>query len=116
MGNNILLRNNVKIFGDGAQSMVFAHGYGCDQHMWRFITPAFEKDYRVILFDHVGSGKSDQCAYDFKKYSSLKGYAKDFIEICDDLGLQGIIFVGHSVTVNFSLMPYPLRLFEDRRR
>ncbi len=96
--NDIIIRNNVKIFGNGTQPMVFAHGYGCDQNMWRFITPAFEKDYQIIVFDHVGSGKSDQSAYDFEKYSSLKGYAHDLIEICDALNLKNVIFAGHSVS------------------
>lgn len=91
-------KNNVKRFGKGKQTIMFAHGYGCDQNMWRFITPAFEKDYDVILFDHVGSGKSDESAYDFEKYSSLNGYAEDVIELCDELHLKNIIFVGHSVS------------------
>ncbi|WP_162343743.1 alpha/beta fold hydrolase [Cyclobacterium salsum] len=91
-------RNNINILGKGNQPMVFAHGYGCDQHMWRYITPAFEEDYQIILFDHVGSGKSDQSAYDFEKYDSLQGYADDLIEICDELQLEQVIFVGHSVS------------------
>lgn len=98
MNTNIIARNNIKEFGEGTQPMVFAHGYGCDQNMWRFITPAFEKDFKIILFDHVGSGKSDQSAYDFEKYSTLKGYADDLIEICEVLELKNIIFVGHSVS------------------
>lgn len=98
MNKKIINRNNIKISGDGVQPMVFAHGFGCDQNMWRFITPAFEKEYQIILFDHVGSGKSDQDAYDFEKYNSLKGYAEDLIEICDELDLQKVIFVGHSVS------------------
>lgn len=98
MSSNIIARNNIKIFGSGTQPIVFAHGYGCDQKMWRFITPAFERDYKVILFDHVGSGNSDETAYDFEKYNSLKGYAEDLNEICDELQLQRVIFVGHSVS------------------
>lgn len=78
--------------------MVFAHGYGCDQNMWRFVAPAFEDEYRVVLFDHVGSGKSDQSAYNFEKYSSLQGYADDLIEICEYLNLRKVVFVGHSVS------------------
>ncbi len=91
-------KNNVKRFGNGKQTIMFAHGYGCDQNMWRFVTPAFEKDYDIIIFDHVGSGKSDERAYDFQKYSSLSGYADDVIELCDELHLKNIIFVGHSVS------------------
>ncbi|MEX2590053.1 MAG: alpha/beta hydrolase [Chitinophagales bacterium] len=98
MNNNIIARNNIKVFGEGNQPMIFAHGYGCDQNMWRFITPAFEKDFKIILFDHVGSGKSDQDAYDFEKYNSLKGYADDLVEICEALSLKHVIFVGHSVS------------------
>ena len=64
MATNVLARNNVKVFGRGTQPMLFAHGFGCDQNMWRFITPAFEDDYRIILFDYVGAGKSDLSAYD----------------------------------------------------
>lgn len=104
MNIDITLRNNVKKIGNGIRPFIFAHGYGCDQKMWRFITPAFEKDYQVILFDHVGSGKSDQSAYNFEKYSSLKGYAEDLIEICDKLQLQNVIFVGHSVSTMIGVL------------
>lgn len=98
MHNSVRIRNNIKIFGEGTQAMIFAHGYGCDQNMWRFITPAFEKDFKIILFDHVGSGNSDLTAYDFEKYNSLKGYADDLIEICEALALKKIIYTGHSVS------------------
>lgn len=98
MKKNAVKRNNVIQFGEGHQPMMFAHGYGCDQNMWRFITPAFEKEYNIILFDHTGSGNSDETAYDFEKYDSLQGYAQDIIELCDALKLSNIIFVGHSVS------------------
>ncbi|HYO62823.1 MAG TPA: alpha/beta hydrolase [Pyrinomonadaceae bacterium] len=78
--------------------MLFAHGFGCDQNMWRFITPAFEQDYRIVLFDYVGSGKSDMRAYDPGKYSSLDGYAQDVLDVCAALDLRDAIFVGHSVS------------------
>ncbi|WP_309085346.1 alpha/beta hydrolase [Chelativorans sp.] len=78
--------------------MVFAHGFGCDQNMWRFVTPAFERDYRIVLFDHVGCGGSQLSAYDPQKYSSLEGYADDVIEICRALDLTHGVFVGHSVS------------------
>ena len=70
---NVLKRNNVRVIGRGTQPMMFAHGFGCDQNMWRFITPAFENDYRIVLFDYVGSGKSDLRAYDERRYSNLEG-------------------------------------------
>jgi sigma-B regulation protein RsbQ len=95
---DVLSRNNVNVSGRGTQPMLFAHGFGCDQHMWRFITPAFEDHYRIVLFDYVGSGLSDLAAYDPARYSSLDGYATDVIEICEALELRDVIFVGHSVS------------------
>ena len=91
-------RNNVVIRGEGTQPMLFAHGFGCDQNMWRFVAPAFEADYRVVLFDYVGSGKSDWSAYDPQRYATLDGYARDVLEVCADLDLRDIVFVGHSVS------------------
>ena len=78
--------------------MLFAHGFGCDQNMWRFITPSFENDYKIILFDYVGSGHSDLSAYFPEKYSTLEGYAKDILAIVHALDLRDVIFVGHSVS------------------
>lgn len=78
--------------------MMFAHGFGCDQNMWRFVAPAFEDRYATVLFDHVGAGRSDLSAYDPAKYADLSGYADDVVEIARDLGLRGAIFVGHSVS------------------
>jgi sigma-B regulation protein RsbQ len=98
MNDNILARNNVKVFGDGTQPMIFAHGFGCDQNMWRFITPAFEDEYRIVLFDYVGAGRSDLDAYDPDRYSRLEGYADDLLEICEALDLRDAILVGHSVS------------------
>ena len=98
MDEDILRRNNVKIIGNGSQPMLFAHGFGCDQNMWRFVTPAFEQDYRIILFDYVGAGKSDLRAYNIERYSNLNGYAQDVLEVCDALELRDVIFVGHSVS------------------
>jgi sigma-B regulation protein RsbQ len=77
--------------------MLFAHGYGCDQNMWRHVAPAFEDEYRVVLFDHVGAGHSDITAYDREKYSSLEGYATDILEIVEALDLTETVYVGHSV-------------------
>lgn len=98
MNPDITKRNNVRITGNGSQPMLFAHGFGCDQNMWRFVTPEFEKDYKVILFDYVGSGHSDLAAYDAARYSKLDGYAQDILDIVRELDLDDIIFVGHSVS------------------
>jgi sigma-B regulation protein RsbQ len=95
---NILRRNNVQTKGKGEQALIFAHGFGCDQNMWRFITPAFEDNYQVVLFDHVGSGRSDIASYHKSKYNSLRGYAADVIDIVEELELKKPIFVGHSVS------------------
>jgi sigma-B regulation protein RsbQ len=94
-----LTRNNVKLSGPATgRPMIFAHGFGCDQNMWRFVAPAFEQDYRVVLFDHVGAGGSDLSAYHPGKYETLDGYASDVLEICRELGLTRAVFVGHSVS------------------
>ncbi|GJM34582.1 MAG: hydrolase [Saprospiraceae bacterium] len=96
--NEILKNNNVTIKGKGDQAILFAHGYGCDSNMWRFVAPAFYDEYQVILFDHIGAGKSDTSRYDREKYALLDGYAADVIEICKALDLKEVIFVGHSVS------------------
>jgi sigma-B regulation protein RsbQ len=99
-----ILRNNVKLAGTGSTAMMFAHGFGCDQNMWRFITPAFEDRFRIVLFDHVGAGGSDLRAYDQRKYATLTGYAQDVVEIGDELGLKDAVFVGHSVSAMIGLL------------
>ncbi len=98
MAQNIAARNNVKISGAGEKVLMFAHGFGCDQNMWRFVTPAFESEYKIIVFDYVGCGKSDLASYNEERYSTLNGYAEDVLEICGELKLHDIIFVGHSVS------------------
>lgn len=99
-----LTRNNVTLVGNGDTPIMFAHGYGCDQNVWRLIMPAFVDTHRVVLFDHVGAGRSDLLAYDRAKYSSLRGYAQDILEICDQLDLKHGIFVGHSVSAMIGLL------------
>jgi sigma-B regulation protein RsbQ len=104
MGKTVRERNNVRIWGEGKQPMLFAHGFGCDQNMWRYITPAFEKDYQLILFDYVGAGGSDRSAYNPERYASLQGYAQDILDICEELQLKDVIFVGHSVSSMVGLL------------
>src|SRR3954462_11269621 len=94
----VIRRNNVRVSGRGTQPMVFAHGFGCDQNMWRIVAPAFEGSHRVVLFDHVGAGQSDVTAHAREKYATLDGYAADVLEICRELQLSDVIFVGHSVS------------------
>ncbi|MEP7203815.1 MAG: alpha/beta hydrolase [Ilumatobacteraceae bacterium] len=93
------VRNNVRVSGRGdGQAIMFAHGFGCDSNMWRFVAPRFEEQFKVVLFDLVGAGHSDLSAYDPTRYSSLQAYADDILEICDELTLTDLIFVGHSVS------------------
>lgn len=91
-------KNNVHVTGAGATPMLFAHGFGCDQSMWRYVAPTFAADHQVVLFDHIGAGGSDLSAYDRTKYSTLAGYADDVLAICRSLDLHDVIFVGHSVS------------------
>jgi sigma-B regulation protein RsbQ len=97
-------RHNVNVSGSGPKTMLFAHGFGCDQNMWRFVAPAFAARYRTVLFDHVGAGGSDLAAYDPEKYASLDGYAADVIELCYELGIERGIFVGHSVSAMIGVL------------
>ena len=99
-----VLRNNVHTAGVGPTAMVFSHGFGCDQNMWRFVSPAFEDRFRIVLFDHVGAGGSDLSAYDSRKYATLTGYAQDVVEIGNELGLKDAVFVGHSVSAMIGML------------
>ncbi|MGF6770846.1 sigma-B regulation protein RsbQ [Paraburkholderia sp. GAS199] len=109
---SIAQRNNIRMTGSGTRAakrtMVMAHGFGCDQTMWRYLTPAFEHDYRIVTFDLVGSGSSDLSAYDAGKYNSLEGYAADLIEIVNEVtdadAREPVVFVGHSVSAMIGLI------------
>jgi len=104
---SVSVRNRVNQSGVlSGRPMLFAHGFGCDQTMWRLVAPEFEADHRVVLFDHVGSGQSDLSAYDFQKYASLSGYASDIVEICEELGLRDVVLVGHSVSAMIGVLAY----------
>ncbi|MGO4893951.1 alpha/beta fold hydrolase [Flavobacterium sp. W21_SRS_FM6] len=96
--SEIIERNHVQIIGQGEQTLVLAHGFGCDQNMWRYLVPFLTQEYKIVLFDYVGSGNSLKSAYDASKYSLLEGFAQDIIYICETLALQNITLVGHSVS------------------
>ena len=101
----VLTRNHVVEHGPrDAQPMLFAHGFGCDQSMWRYVWPAFEEEHRVVLFDHVGFGNSDHSAWDPNRYATLEGYAEDTLEICRELDLTDVVFVGHSVSAMIGVL------------
>lgn len=101
---SILKRNNVRVSGRGSRAILFAHGFGCDQAMWRFVAPAFEQDFRVVLFDHLGLGHSDLSCYDSRRYDRLEPYAEDVLAICDALQLERPVFVGHSVSAMIGVL------------
>jgi sigma-B regulation protein RsbQ len=101
---SVLQRHNVHLAGSGPKAMVFAHGFGCDQNMWRWVAPAFADRYRIVLFDHVGAGGSDLSAYDPRKYAALEGYADDVVALCRDLGVHDGVFIGHSVSAMIGVL------------
>ncbi|MBU1384189.1 MAG: alpha/beta hydrolase [Alphaproteobacteria bacterium] len=101
---DVLSRNNVTVTGQTGPLMIFSHGFGCDQTMWRSVASQFEPRARVVLFDHVGAGGSVDEAYEEAKYASLAGYAADVIEIVEALGAGPVIFVGHSVSATIGVL------------
>lgn len=104
MATKIFKRNNVNVLGQGNQTLIFAHGFGSDQKSWRHIVAAFQSDYRIVLFDQVGAGKSDFSAYNPHRYSSLYGYAQDLLELCAELKLNNAILVAHSVSAMIGML------------
>ena len=103
-------RNRVRVSGiEHGPTVVFAHGFGCDQELWRLVAPDFERDHRVVLFDHVGAGGSDLTAYSSQKYATLDGYAHDVVEIGEHLGITGGVFIGHSVAAIIGVLAHRLR-------
>jgi sigma-B regulation protein RsbQ len=102
---DVLERHNVRISGrDDGQPILFAHGFGCDQNMWRFVAPRFQRDFRVVLFDHAGAGHASPDAYDSERHAALDGYATDVLDICEALDLRDIVFVGHSVSAMIGVL------------
>lgn len=104
MVTSILQRNNVNIIGNGSKTIIFAHGFGSDQTAWRHQVEALKSNFRIVLFDHVGAGKSDFSAYSPRRYSSLYSYAEDLLDLCAQLKLTQSILVGHSVGCMISLL------------
>ena len=98
-------RNNVLVTGpEGRPAVMLAHGFGCDQNMWRLVAPALAEKFRVVLFDHVGAGRSDLSAWQPERYSTLDGYADDVLRICRELELRQVVFVGHSVSAMIGVL------------
>ncbi|SEO72576.1 alpha/beta fold hydrolase [Aquisalimonas asiatica] len=101
--DEVIARNNVRIVGEGERTLMLAHGFGCDQTIWRRLLPWFEADHRIVLFDYVGSGGSDAGAYDPRRYGRIDGYAQDVVEICRALDLREAVLVGHSISAMIGL-------------
>lgn len=105
VGMDIRRRNNVTVTGNPqGPVVVLAHGFGCDQNMWRLTVPALAEEYRVVLFDYVGSGGSDLSAWSEERYSSLHGYAQDVVDVLEELDLDRAVFVGHSVSAMIGVL------------
>jgi sigma-B regulation protein RsbQ len=104
MSHDVIYRNNVQVRGNGPRTLVLAHGFGCDQQAWRHMVPGLQADHRVVLFDYVGSGRSDLAAYDPRRYADLHGYASDLLEVCAALDLHDVVLVGHSVSSMIGLL------------
>ncbi|WP_433654354.1 alpha/beta fold hydrolase [Nocardia sp. CA-128927] len=102
---NVRSKNNVVVIGrDDGPTVVLAHGFGCDQNLWRLVAPALAAQFRVVLFDHVGAGKSDLNAWSPERYATLDGYAADIVELCADLELRDVVLVGHSVSAMMAVL------------
>ncbi len=102
---NVNTRNHVNVIGHGSSTLIYGHGFGCNQDMWDAITPAFEADCRQVLFDYVGCGKSDLSAFDAQRYSTLAGYAQDLLEVCDAQGItHDAVYIGHSVSCSIGML------------
>jgi sigma-B regulation protein RsbQ len=99
-----LRRNNVRVIGRGPRTVVLAHGFGCDQNMWRHVAAALEGDFRLVLFDFVGHGRADASAFDRARYATLEGYADDILQICAALAIRDAVFVGHSVSAMIGVL------------
>ncbi|UTT50345.1 MULTISPECIES: alpha/beta hydrolase [Rhodococcus] len=102
---DVVRRNSATITGNrSGPVVVLAHGFGCDQHLWRLVTPRLESDFTVVRFDHVGSGRSDATAWDPRRYSRMETYAEDVVDLCRGLDLGPVVFVGHSVSASIGVL------------
>lgn len=107
MTHQALLRHNVQIMGNGPRTLVLAHGFGCDQSIWRHVVPALAAHHRVVLLDHVGHGESDPRAFDPVRHSTLEGYAQDIVQISEALDLHDAVLIGHSVSAMIGMLAIP---------
>lgn len=104
MASPVLHRHHVSVLGEGPRVIVLAHGFGCDQRVWRAVAPELAQDHRVVLFDHAGCGQSDLTAWQPARYSGLEAYARDVIELIDAISDQPVVFVGHSISASIGIL------------
>ena len=104
VGEDVVSKHNVNIYGSGDRTIIFAHGLGLDQTTWRLVAPAFQEQFKIVLLDHIGCGKSDKSAFNVKKYSNLEGYADDVNALCEHLQLKDVVFVAHSISSMIALI------------
>ncbi|MGE5450217.1 MAG: alpha/beta fold hydrolase [Acidobacteriota bacterium] len=104
MSSSVLNRHNVTVLGEGKRVIVLAHGFGCDQRVWRFVAPQLAKDHRVVLFDHAGCGQSDLSAWHPARYSGLEDYARDVVELIDAISSEPVVYVGHSISSSIGML------------
>jgi sigma-B regulation protein RsbQ len=102
---DVYAKNNVRVVGNAdGPALLLAHGFGCDQNLWRLVVERLSPDFRIVLFDHVGAGRSDPSAWDAERYASLNGYASDVLDIVRELDLHDVVFVGHSVAAMIGVL------------
>jgi sigma-B regulation protein RsbQ len=102
---DVVARNNVVVTGrEDAPVVLLAHGFGCDQNLWRLVVPPLAEEFRVVLFDHVGAGQSDLGAWSPERYSTLNGYAEDVLALVRELDLRDVTLVGHSVSASIGVL------------
>ena len=104
LGSDVLRRNHVQVLGTGSRTLVFAHGFGANQTIWRRQVEVLSSRYRVLLFDHVGHGRSDLAAYSPRRYGSLQGYAADLLEVLSAAEVERVHYVGHSMSAMIGLL------------
>jgi sigma-B regulation protein RsbQ len=97
-------RHHLAVIGEGPRTIVLAHGFGCDQRAWRHVAADLARDHRVVLFDHMGCGRSDAAQWTPQRYATLNGYAQDVVDICAQLPWRDLVYVGHSISGSIGIL------------
>lgn len=104
MSQSVLERHHVNVIGHGDRVLMLAHGLGCDQSVWEPVVRDLSRDHRVVLFDYVGSGRSDTRAWHPDRYATLDGHARDVLAILDALQAPPVVYIGHSVSCSIGVL------------